>query len=80
MNPMYFIAQNNAGMAKYWWIRQGTSDTDTGLPVLANLATSLQNKGKDVNTALYWDAGHGADQDPEAMIAWIGKITGYSAK
>ena len=80
MNPMYFIAQNNAGMAKYWWIRQGTSDTDTGLPVLANLATSLQNKGKDVNAALYWDAGHGADQDPEAMIAWIGKITGYSAK
>lgn len=80
MNPMYFIGQNNPGMAKYWWIRQGSSDTDTGLPVLANLATSLQNKGKDVNTALYWDAGHGADQDPEAMIAWMGKITGYSAK
>lgn len=80
MNPMYFIAQNNAGMAKYWWIRQGSSDTDTALPVLANLATSLQNKGKDVNALLYWDAGHGADQDSEAMMAWISKITGYTAR
>jgi hypothetical protein len=30
-----------------------------------------------VNTSLYWDAGHGADQDPEEFIVWIGNITGY---
>lgn len=78
MNPMYFITQGNSEVAEHWWIRQGSSDTDTALPVLANLATSLENQGKNVNALLYWDAGHGADEDPEAFIAWIGEITGYS--
>jgi hypothetical protein len=75
MNPMYFIGQNNSGMAAHWWIRHGSSDRDTSLPVIVNLATSLENRKKDVNAWLYWDAGHGADQDPEDFIAWIGKIT-----
>lgn len=78
MNPMNFIAQDNSGCAKHWWLRTGTSDKDTAHTVIANLATSLENKGKDVNTLLYWDAGHGADQDPEDLIAWIGKTTGYT--
>jgi acetyl esterase/lipase len=78
MNPMYFIAQNNSGVAKYWWIRHGSSDKDTSLPIIVNLATMLENNGKEVHTLLYWDAGHGADQDPEAFIAWIGKITGFT--
>ncbi|NWJ46293.1 MAG: hypothetical protein HXX08_10490 [Chloroflexi bacterium] len=78
MNPMYFISQNSSGVAKYWWIRYGSSDNNTALSVIINLATSLENKGKDVNTLLYWDAGHGADEDPEAFIAWIGKITGFT--
>jgi acetyl esterase/lipase len=78
MNPMYFIAQNNSGCAKHWWIRHGSSDRDTALPIIVNLAASLENKGKDVNALLYWDAGHAADQDPEDFIAWIGKITGYA--
>lgn len=78
MNPLYFITAGNSDSADYWWIRQGSSDTDTALPVLANLAISLENQGKEVNALLYWDAGHGADEDPEAFIAWIGAITGYS--
>lgn len=78
MNPMYFITQGGSDIAQYWWIRQGSSDTDTALPVLADLATSLGNQGLDVNALLYWDAGHGADEDPEAFIAWIGEITGYN--
>ncbi|CAG0964014.1 hypothetical protein ANRL4_00843 [Anaerolineae bacterium] len=69
MNPMYFVAQGTTDAAQYWWIRQGSSDTDTSLAILANLATSLENQGKDVNALLYWDAGHGADEDPEAFIA-----------
>jgi hypothetical protein len=32
---------------------------------------------RDVNAALYWDAGHCQDLDPQGFIAWIGKITGY---
>ena len=76
MNPMYFIAQESNGCAKHWWLRSGTSDVDTAHTVITNLAASLENKGKDVNVLLYWDAGHGADEDPEDFIAWIGKITG----
>ena len=79
MNPMYFISQNCSGCAKHWWIRHGTSDSNTALTVITNLATGLENKGKDVNILLYWDAGHGADEDPKDFIVWIGKITGYTA-
>lgn len=32
---------------------------------------------KTVDARLYWDAGHGANLDPEDFIAWIGKITGF---
>jgi hypothetical protein len=78
MNPMYFIGLNNPGMAGHWWIRMGTSDAHTSLTVVANLATSLENRKKDVNASLYWDAGHGADEDAEDFIEWIGKITGFS--
>lgn len=78
MNAMYFIGQNNKDCAKFWWIRHGTSDNHTSQTIIANLATSLENRNRDVNTWLYWDAGHGADEDPEDFIAWIGKVTGYS--
>jgi hypothetical protein len=27
---------------------------------------------------LYWDAKHGADEDPEDFITWIGNVTGFS--
>jgi hypothetical protein len=78
MNAMYFIGQNNSGCAQYWWIRHGTSDNHTSQTVITNLATSLENRNKVVNTWLYWDAGHGADEDPEDFIAWIGNVTGFS--
>jgi hypothetical protein len=78
MNAMYFIGQKNSGIAKYWWLRQGTSDAHTSQTVITNLATSLENGNKDVNMFLYWDAGHGADQDPEDFIAWMGNVTGFS--
>ena len=73
MNPMYFIGQNNRGLAGHWWIRMGTSDNHTSLTVVGNLAASLENRNKDVNAWLYWDAGHGADEDAEDFIAWIGE-------
>lgn len=78
MNPISFIGRNNSGCAKYWWLRQGTSDNHTSQTVIANLAASLENRNKDVNIRLYWDAGHGADQDAEDFIAWIGHITGFT--
>jgi len=38
----------------------------------------LEKRNKDVNAWLYWDRGHGADDDPEDFIAWIGNITGFT--
>jgi hypothetical protein len=78
MNAMYFIGQDNNDCVKYWWLRQGTSDAHTSQTVIVNLTASLENRKKDVNTFLYWDAGHGADEDAEDCIAWIAKNTGYS--
>ena len=77
MNPMYFLTTGNSTVADHWWIRQGTSDTDTALPVFINLATRLNNLNHDVNALLYWDEGHGVDKDPEDFIAWVGQITGF---
>jgi BD-FAE len=79
MNAMYFIGLDNIGCSRFWWLRQGTADNHTSISVIANLATSLENRNKDVNTLLYWDAGHGADEDAEDFIAWIDKVTGFSA-
>ncbi len=78
MNAMFFIIHNNQGCANHWWLRQGTSDNHTSQTVIANLATSLENRNKDVNTKLYWDAGHGADEDAEDFISWIGNVTGFA--
>ena len=58
-----------------WWLRQGTSDPHTSQTVIVNLATSLENQKRNVNTFLYWDAGHGADQDAEDFIAWMRNIS-----
>ena len=80
MNPMYFIGQRNASRARNWWIRVGTSDTDTSPAIVGNLATSLENLGDNVNALMYWDAGHGANEDAPDFITWIGKITGYPAR
>ena len=80
MNPMYFIVRDNRGLAGHWWIRMGTSDNHTSLTVIGNLAASLENRKKDVNAWLYWDAGHGADEDAEDFVAWIGRITGFAGR
>ncbi len=78
MNAMDFIGRDDNRCAKHWWLRQGTSDNHTSQTVFANLAARLENRGMGVNARLYWDAGHGANEDPEAFIAWIGRITGFS--
>jgi acetyl esterase/lipase len=78
MNAMYFIGRTDCSCAGHWWLRQGTSDNHTSQTVIANLAASLENRNKEVNARLYWDAGHGANEDPEDFIAWIGAIAGLS--
>jgi acetyl esterase/lipase len=78
MNPMYFIEGANPGAAKSWFLRVGTSDTDTSPAVVGDLAAALAGHGASVDSLMYWDAGHGANQDPAAFIAWIASTTGYT--
>ncbi|QCN86603.1 Tat pathway signal protein [Streptomyces griseoviridis] len=77
MNPMYHLVdQVNPHRSRHWWIRLGTKDSDTSLTVAAVLAARLENLGDDVDLRYYWDAGHGADDDPGDFIAWIARISG----
>ncbi|MFF4118424.1 subtype B tannase [Streptomyces sp. NPDC001714] len=75
MNAMYHVAQQ-ANRTRHWWIRLGTKDSDTSLTVAANFAAKLKNLGDDVDIKYYWDAGHGADDDPGDFIDWIAEVTG----
>ncbi|MFE1800998.1 subtype B tannase [Streptomyces sp. NPDC059517] len=78
MNPMHHLVEDlNRDRAKHWWIRLGTKDTDTSLSIAGNLSARLTSLGDDVDTAYYWDAGHGADQDPGAFVEWIGEVSGH---
>ncbi|MEU4652611.1 subtype B tannase [Streptomyces sp. NPDC023723] len=80
MNPMHhLIDQPNSGRTKHWWIRLGTSDSDTALTVSANLAAAADQLGDDVSHLYYWDAGHGANEDPGDFIEWIAKTAGYKS-
>jgi hypothetical protein len=78
MNAMYFIGQKNSGCAVTWYLRNGTSDNHTSQTIMVNLATGLENLNREVDAWVFWDGGHCADNDPEGMITWIGKITGFS--
>jgi len=77
MNAMYFLGPKSSSCAKYWWLRNGSKDNHTSQTIMINLATSLENQGRNVNTWVFWDGGHCADEDPEGFINWIGEITGY---
>ncbi|MEU7212645.1 subtype B tannase [Streptomyces sp. NPDC044989] len=80
MNPMFHILEEgNPNRSKHWWIRLGTSDTDTALTVAANLAMAADNLGDDVNHAYYWDMGHATNEDPGDFIKWVAKVTGYKS-
>jgi len=77
MDPMPFLIDGNPARSRNWWIRVGTSDTDTALTVVGNLAAATENLGDTVNAAMYWDAGHGANEDASAFMRWIAEVTGY---
>lgn len=74
MNPMNYIGQPQTNTAKYWRIRHGTKDKDTGLAIPIILGTYLQNKGFDVNLALPWDIPHSGDYDLNELFDWADSI------
>ncbi|MEI7831284.1 MAG: subtype B tannase [Prolixibacteraceae bacterium] len=74
MNPMNYIGDINSKTSKYWRIRHGTKDKDTGLAISVILATLLENKGFDVNVELPWERPHSGDYDLHELFAWIDLI------
>jgi hypothetical protein len=80
MNPMHFTLQGSSGCAEYWWLRRGTGESGISQTAIINLAASLENLGKRVNTWFFWDAMHCIDEDPEGFVAWVGDVTGQSTQ
>lgn len=76
-NPMWHVLQGNPGCADHWWIRHGGVDGATSVPTVLNLATALENRGKQVDARIIWDGGHCEDDDPEGLIRWYCDICGY---
>ena len=74
MNPMYHIAAKNPGRSKHWWIRLGTKDSDTSLTISTNLTASLVMLGDKVDHLMYWDQGHGANDDADDFLAWVREL------
>ncbi len=77
MNPMPALRAANPARSKHWWFRLGAKDSDTSLSVVGNLDAQTRALGDSVDTRYYWDAGHGANEDAQAFLAWISKATGY---
>jgi hypothetical protein len=71
LNPMYFICDSQTTVATHWYIRHGARDRDTAFPIAINLATKLQNCGKDVNFKLPWNRPHSGDYALNELFDWI---------
>lgn len=71
MNPMNYIGTDRATVAPNWYIRHGAKDRDTSFLVPINLATKLQNAGKNVDFALPWNRPHSGDYNLDDLFRWI---------
>lgn len=74
LNPMYFIGDAQTSVAPHWYIRHGARDRDTSFAISINLATKLQNTGKDVNFKLAWNRPHGGDYALNELFTWLKEI------
>ena len=74
MNPMNYIADDQATKAKHFRIRHGTVDRDTSLAISAMLALKLEGAGVDVDFAYPWGIPHAGDYDLDELFAWIDSI------
>lgn len=71
MNPMAFLNAADTDCTKNWWVRHGSCDNHTALPMVTDLTDSLMALGLNVDARLVWDGGHCDNDEPEALIAWI---------
>lgn len=71
MNPMNFIGTDRSTVAPNWYIRHGAKDRDTSFLVPINLATKLENSGKNVDFFLPWNRPHSGDYNLDDLFSWI---------
>lgn len=71
MNPMNFIGTDKSAVAPNWYIRHGAKDRDTSFLVPINLATKLQNAGKNVDFFIPWNRPHSGDYNLDDLFRWI---------
>ena len=74
LNPMNYIGDVQADVAPHWYIRHGARDRDTAFPIAFNLATRLQNEGKNVDFLLAWNRPHSGDYALDELFNWIKSI------
>lgn len=74
LNPMTFIGDGKTTVAQHWYIRHGARDRDTAFPIAINLATKLENNGKDVNFKLPWNRPHSGDYALNELFGWIAEV------
>lgn len=73
MNPMNYIGTEKSTVAPNWYIRHGAKDRDTSFLVPINLATKLENAGKNVDFLLPWNRPHSGDYNLDDLFNWIAK-------
>lgn len=75
LNPMVMMGEAQTTVAPHWYIRHGARDRDTSFPIPINLATKLENMGKDVNFKLAWNRPHSGDYSLDELFRWIKSVT-----
>ena len=70
-----FISAPGTTVAQHWYIRHGAIDRDTAFSVPINLATKLENEGKEVNFKLVWNRPHSGDYALSELFEWIKGLT-----
>ncbi|OYU65956.1 MAG: alpha/beta hydrolase [Cytophagaceae bacterium BCCC1] len=74
MNPMNYIGAELAKTSIYWRVRHGAKDRDTGFAIPIILATTLQNRGYNIDFSLPWSKPHSGDYDLKELFDWVDKI------
>ena len=74
LNPVSYICEGTATIAKHWRIRHGSFDLDTSLAIPLILALLLKNKGYDVDFEIPWGINHAGDYDLAELFSWIDEI------
>lgn len=74
MNPMYYIDNTNATVAKYYRIRYGTADNNTSVAIPFIFGTKAKNLGYQVDMATPFNVDHRGDYDLTELFEWIDSI------